>query len=555
MLSMENMKNKNKPVSWLFHVAGKKKIWILILSMIQILHSGCGVVLAVVLKEAVDQVVAGSRDGFYRMSFTFIGILVFSVILTALNRQLDEFTAASFENQFKGRLFAVLLHKDYDKIVAKHSGEWMNRLTSDTGIVADGLTHILPGLSAMLVKLLGALFLILMYLPKLVYILIPGAMVALVVTYALRRKMKMLHRRVQKAQDRLQAYLQENLQSLLVIRSFVKEKAVSGQSARYMDGHKKSRMQRIAFSNLCNTGMLVVIHLLYLLCIGYCCFGILEGTITYGTLLAMMQLVGQIQDPIANISGYMPKWYGMVASAERLMEAESYSENREASLEISEIRSFYENELVRFGLEHVTFSYSKEGDMALCDQSMEIQKGEFVAITGDSGCGKSTMLKLLLGLYPLEQGMCFIETQDGTMKMSPKYRRLFAYVPQGNHLMSGTIEQVVSFGEPEPDPGKIENALEVACALDFVKNLPEGIQTSLLEGGAGLSEGQMQRIAVARAIYSDCPVLLLDESTSALDENTERQLLENLRKMTDKTVVIVTHRKAALTFCDRCLRV
>ena len=298
----------------------------------------------------------------------------------------------------------------------------------------------------------------------------------------------------------------------------------------------------------------------------YCGYGILTGTISYGTLTAITQLITQIQSPFANITGYLPRWYQMIASAERLMEIESFDDDIVESSEPREnVLSFYRDSFSSIGLDNVSYTYypaSNKVDSVVKDNmpvavsslSLSISKGEYVAFTGHSGCGKSTALMLLMGIYKPDSGMRYVELKDGSRKeLTSSWHRLFAYVPQGNKLMSGTVREIVSFADKDSssDDARINEALKIACADSFITELDNGIDTVLGERGTGLSEGQMQRIAIARAIFSKAPVLVLDEATSALDESTEKELLENLRALTDKTVIIVTHRAAALDICDR----
>ena len=236
-------------------------------------------------------------------------------------------------------------------------------------------------------------------------------------------------------------------------------------------------------------------------------------------------------------------------------------------MNLNSVTEFYTDHMTSFGLKNAEFTYYPPSDsvktaakdnmpVVLKDISLEIKKGDYTAFTGQSGCGKSTVIKLLMCIYRPDSGSCFIRTKDSSIEeLSPKWHRMFAYVPQGNKLMSGTIREAVSFADrsQKEDDEKIMQALKIACADDFVLALDDGVDTLLGERGTGLSEGQTQRIAIARAIFSDSPVLILDEATSALDVATEKQLLENLRKMTNKTVIIVTHRPAAFAICDRVL--
>lgn len=554
------MKQKNT-LQWLSIVTGKAKLLVGVLVAVQAVLSVSSIAFAFVLRRIINMAVQGASTGF-RSSFVLLaGVIAAQIALGAVGRFLSEYTTTTVENRFKQRLFAALLTGNYASVTSVHSGEWMNRLTSDTTVVAGGVTQIVPGLIGMLVRLLGAVAAILWIEPRFLYILLPGGAAMMLLTYAFRKILKRLHKRIQETDGALRVFLQERLESLLIVRTFAKEHQTAAQAASLMEQHKAARMKRSNFSNLCNIGFAGAMNGAYLLGIGFCGYGILTGTMSYGNLMAIMQLVGQVQSPFANITGYLPRYYAMLASAERLMEAEAFAPDSEHPLAEEKALEFYRTKLTALRLEHASFTYqppvrAEEEQppmpVVLKDIDLTIRKGEYIAFTGPSGCGKSTVLKLLMCLYPLDAGSRTLETASGTQPLTAAWRSLFAYVPQGNQLLSGTIRDIVSFGDPRKaqDDAGILRALRIACTEDFVQKLEKGLDTMLGEHGQGLSEGQMQRIAIARAVYSNHPILLLDEATSALDEATALRLLNNLRKMTDKTVILVTHRADQTGFFD-----
>ena len=549
-------------LQWLSAVTGRAKGLVGLLVVVQTVLSVSSIAFAFVLRRIINMAVDGAWGSFWAALAALVGILLGQIILSAAGRFLSEYTSSAVENRFKHRLFSALLTGDYASVAAVHSGEWMNRLTSDTTVVAGGVTQIVPGLIGMLVRLLGAVTAILWLEPRFLYILLPGGAAMMLLTYAFRKILKRLHKRIQETDGALRVFLQERLESLVIVRTFAKEEQMTRQADDLMDAHKAARMKRSNFSNLCNIGFAGAMDGAYLLGIGFCGYGILTGTMSYGNLMAIMQLVGQVQSPFANLTGYLPRYYSMLASAERLMEAEAFAPDSEHPLAEEETLEFYRTKLTALRLEHVSFTYqppvrAEEEQppmpVVLKDIDLTIRKGEYIAFTGPSGCGKSTVLKLLMCLYPLDAGSRTLETASGTQPLTAAWRSLFAYVPQGNQLLSGTIRDIVSFGDPckAQDDAGILRALRIACAEDFVQKLEKGLDTTLGEHGQGLSEGQMQRIAIARAVFSEHPILMLDEATSALDEATARQLLENLRRMTDKTVLMVTHRADQTGFFDR----
>ena len=541
----------NHTLHWLWKVTGIKKGYILALTLIQAVQGGLGVLYALLLRAIVDCAVGKDAAGFRYHAVLIVGLVLIQLSIRFMIRWLHELARADIENTFKQRLLGNILHKEYASVSATHTAEWLNRLTNDTTVVADGAAEILPGFIGMAVRLISALIMIIVLDRWFAGILIPGGAALVVLTFAFRGALKKLHKNIQESDGRLRIYLQEHISSLMVIKSFSAEKQTFAGAAQKMEEHKTARLLRIRFSNLANLGFGAAMQGMYLIGAIYCSYGILTGSVSYGTLTAVMQLIGQIQGPFANISGYLPRFYAMTASAERLMEVERCADDG-PSMSAGEINELYK-ELEGIGLRDASFTYRPVADeempVVLDHVSLEIRKGETVAFTGHSGCGKSTVLKLLMSLLPLDEGERYYFTSSASEPLTPYHRRLFAYVPQGNVLMNGRIRDVVSFADPAQgtDDARLRNALTIACADEFV----DDVDAVLGERGSGLSEGQMQRLAIARAVYADAPIFLLDEATSALDEATEKKLLHNLRTLTDKTVIIVTHRKAVLPFCDR----
>ncbi len=560
---------KHNAIHWLWNVTGKRKWYIFALIVAEILYGGSGVFYALCLRGIVDNATDGNRNGFW-MYVLFTVLLVSGQLLTRVfTRYMEEKSRASLENLFKERLLKSILYKDFAAVSAVHSGEWLNRLTSDSVVVSNNLVDILPGISGMTIKLISACVMITILDPRFAMLIVPAGIVVLIMATAFRKQIKRLHKKIQEKDGILRIFMQERLGSLMMIRSFAAEDQTLSMADEKLGDHMAARMKKNRFSNLCNFAFQSGMQGMYVLGVCYCGYGILTGAISYGTLTAITQLISQIQSPFANISNYLPKFYAMTASAERLMDIERFENDCDSSPKsLSETLDFYENDLSEIGLKNANFTYypatEKVGKLTkdampivLHDLTLNVKKGEYAAFTGHSGCGKSTILKLLMCIYKPDSGKRFVQDKNGNiMTLDAAWHRLFAYVPQGNQLMSGTIREIVTFAEKEGlhDDRRIYEALKVACADEFVQGLENGLDTMLGERGTGLSEGQMQRIAVARAIFSESPIMMLDESTSALDENTERKLLENLRSMTDKTVIIVTHRPAALDICDKIFR-
>ncbi|WP_024856215.1 ABC transporter transmembrane domain-containing protein [Ruminococcus albus] len=415
----------NSAIKWLYAVPKNKKLYILALMLVQAILGACGVMYALLLRNIVDNATAHNKTDFRNYVIITVLLVLAQIGMKAVLRWLNELSKSTFENIFKARLMRNILHKDFASVNAVHSGEWLNRLTNDTVVVANAYVEILPGLVGMIVKMISAVIMLIVLDWRFACVLLPCGSLLIGLTYAFRKVLKKLHKQVQERDGKLRIFLQEHIGSMMIIRSFAAEQQTEVEAVTKMQEHQSSRMKKNRFSNLCNIGFGIAMNGMYLFGVGYCGYGILLGTISYGTLTAITQLISQIQAPFANITGYLPRFYAMTASAERLMEIEGFSDDSEKSApDIDTVKKYYTDKLRSFGLKNADFTYypavdsikdlSKENQpIILKNISIDIKKGEYVAFTGHSGCGKSTVLKLLMSIYRLDSGEHYLIDTDG----------------------------------------------------------------------------------------------------------------------------------------------
>lgn len=549
------MKNSNiVAFKWLNNILSKQRAVLILLIVFEVGISVVSVVYAFLFRNIIDGAILLDRNVIFRNVIFLVSFLIIQVILQALSRYYSEKNRAEIENGLKDYFFKNLLLKEFNYINDKHSGQWLNRITSDTEIVANESVACIPGLMSMFVRIIAIVGALVYMDSRIALVIIPGGIALLVLSTVFRTRIKQLSKDIQTANGNLRSYIQEQLENIMIIKSYGTEDVSSRNANELMNEHEKTRLNRTRFSTVARVGFSLAMNGAYILCGIYCAYRLVNKSISYGVVMAMMQLVSQVQSPLANISGYIPRMYSMLASAERLMEIDSIPfDNDEGVLNTDEINEFYENELSSFGFENMSFSYTSDDEiMTINNCNIEINKGDFVAVVGASGCGKSTLLKLMMSLYKLNDGKRYIKTDNEVYDLTAKYRKLFAYVPQGNQLMSGTIKNAVMFGSVE-DGEQMKKALYLSNSEEFISEIPEGIEYNLKERGGGLSEGQLQRLSIARAIYSKRPVLLLDEATSALDQATRDELLSRIKTMTNMTVIMVTHNNDTLKYFDKII--
>ena len=517
---------------------------ICILSMI----GTCGsLVIAAATRGLIDSAVG--RDG---RQFLFNAILISGAVLTIrlcglISGLLSAKTGAELLRDLRTMVLRRLLHKQYAGLDGFHSGELVNRMFSDVGIVRNGIMEAVPAIVSMAVGFAGAAVLLIRMDWRFILLMLAGGLLGLILIAAFHKPMTSRHKAAQESEGRLHAALQELLENLRLVKASGSEKRMEGRTEDRQQAFLAAQLRKGRFSVSMNNSISLVFQLSWLFCMLWGCYGIYCGRLTYGMLAAILQLLGQIQGPFSKAAGVADQLYGTISSAERLKELLDLPEEEPVPAD----DSVPDREFREIRLCGVDFSYGRRAEPVLKQVNLTIRAGEFAAVTGASGSGKSTLFQLLLGIYQPAGGelkFCFADGKE--MAVSRSTRGLFAYVPQGNTLFSGTLRENLTMFTDSASDEEILQAARLACLDRFLAELSDGLDTVIGERGIGLSEGQAQRVAVARALLSRAPILLLDECTSALDEKTETELLRNIASLRGKTCLIVTHRRAALEICN-----
>ena len=515
-----------------------------VICLIACVSSGLSLAVTMVTKGLIDGATSTNYDALIRFSVLLALLMITERGLGTLAGYLRTRSSARLQKEMQSRVTASILGKDYAAIKPFHSGQRVNRVFSDVAVVKNGILGIAPSLLRTFVSFVGAAIILISMDWRFVPVLIIAGVAGALLMLAFRMPMKRRHKRMQAAEDALHASTQETLENIRVVKASASEE----RALEKMDGDREQlrseQMRNGRLSLLMNNGLGSMFDISWLVCNIWGCVKIYRHEFTYGSLAAMIQLIGRIQAPIANAVNLISQVYGVVASTERLMDVTELPDDEQGAV------------LERFDkivLRDVSFQYDDGISDVLLDVNCEIARGDFVALTGISGGGKTSLFQLLLGIYKPTSGSVLFVDGEESYRANRGCRGLFAYVPQGNTLFSGTLRDNLTRFSQGADDGAILKAAKTACIEELVNEI--GLDAVLGERGIGLSEGQAQRVAIARALLSGAPILLLDEATSALDEQTEAMLLKNISNMREKTCIIVTHRRAALSICDYQLRI
>ena len=589
--------------AWLFAQSKAQHGCIVALSVLCTVQAAVLVSFALACRAVIDQAVAGNIDGLLASAAILAGVIIAQLVLRLAINSTQERIRARFALELRKSILDSIFAARFGNVLRFHSGELSNRMFSDVQVVSNGVATIIPSFVSMLMQLVFAIAVLALISPPMVALFATAALLSFVLARTLRGRLKALHKIVQEKEGAVRVFLQEALEHQLVIRSFGAQPATSARADTLQEDHFTAQMRRRGYSIVANASFSFFFNALYAVALTWCAFELLHGAMSYGTLMAVLQLVARIQAPVSSLSGMLPQLYQTLASAERLMEVAELPHS-EGCLPVT-AEEFYQR-LSGVRMRDLAFSYDadeaegapapaggmgvspEEESVSLTCSNVFVPKGSFVVVEGPSGSGKSTLFKLLLGAYDANgfsyelaasaagamSAAAAPDAPAGSVAMSAPLTDApasafavpacaasqvppgaFAYVPQDNFLFAGSIRENVAFAASDATDDQVKRACEVACAWDFVEELPLGLDTMIGEHGQGLSQGQLQRLAIARAVCSGAPIMVLDEVTSALDDETEAAVLANIASLPGKTVFVAAHRAKAREFATMRLHV
>ena len=537
---------------WLYSYAAKYKWLIVIYIVIGLFATGLALAASLVTKNLINEVLGGKISAAAVALYVFLGLS--GIAVSALNRRLSAKISLRVNNEIRADVFGKFISTTWEEVSAFHSGDLLNRINGDVSTVADSVIGWIPSVTIKSAQFIGAIAIICYYDAAMALLSLISIPAAALISSLLLRKMRSYGTKIREAGSELMSFFEESSQNIQTVKAFGLSQSLDGRLAQLQKIYYDTSLEYNALSVKVTSGMSVLGLFVSYLCMGWCIFRLFTGAIDIGTMVLFIQLSSYLSSSISSLISSVPTVISATVSAGRIISVLNLPrEEEDESLAAREIADFGEAPEIEF--RDVSFGY-KNGGKVFSEVNLTVAPGEFAAFVGPSGGGKTTLLRLLLGLVKPQSGKATLSAKGKTTEISSVTRRIFTYVPQEKAMFSGTVAEMLRLFSPEATDEEINAALKAACAYDFVAALPEGINTPLGERGAGFSEGQNQRLAIARAVLRKAPVLLLDEATSALDLETERRVLENITALCrGKTLIVMTHRESVLPLCDSVYRI
>ena len=542
------MKNNIKVLAWIFKHSKSVLPLIILTSIIGGILSAIGVYSAFISKSLIDAATSGDMNEVIKWLIIMGSIYFIRLGLNMINSMASTYSSTKLFNQIQKKMYQSITYSDWMAQSKYHSVNLLTRITSDVNTVSNVILSSLNSLISLSVTLISS-FIALLYLDATIAIFtITATPIFLIFSKLYSGKLKKIYREVQDQDIQYRSFIQESIQNLMIVKTFCHEEANFNQLNQHHDERLRLNLKSTKFSLLSSLIFGTLSYGIYFVIYGISALKLTSGQMTFGSMTALLQLYSKVSGPLSSFAGIGKQFITAMAAAERLIEIENLpAEQMNDKLNIESTQ----HPTIQF--EHVSYQYN-EKDRVLNDISFKINSGETVALVGPSGQGKTTIIRLILSLINAKKGSLFIKTNSKKQPISREHRQLISYVPQGNTLFSGTIRENIAFGSPNATDEQIIEAAKQAYAWDFICKLEHQLDTRIGEKGLGISEGQAQRIAIARAFLRQKPILILDEATSALDSQTEIDVLQSVKNLPHHpTCIIITHRPSALNICDRIL--
>lgn len=537
--------NSSQIFRWLWRASKTNRTQAIINASIGLLSVVVSLAQVWAVQHAID-VAAGSIPGSLLNAVAFMGLLILAnFALNIASVWVRNILGIRAQNRMQQRMLDRILRTEWHGKETLHSGDVLNRLEFDVSNVVVFITETLPNVLSVLMMFLGAFFYLFSLDRILALITIAIIPVFIVFSKIYIGQMRRYTRQVRDSDSKVQSVLQETIQHRMLIKTLESDDTAVNRLEHTQSELHQNVVRRTKFSLFSNLVLNFGFALGYLVAFAWAALRMSRHTLTFGGMTAYLQLVGRIQGPARNLTKLVPAFVSVFTAAERLMELEEDPLEEQGDPVMLDVPCG-----VR--LNHVYYQYSAAERLVINDLSFDFKPGSSTAVLGETGAGKTTLIRIILALLKPQQGSVTIYDSHESMALTPRMRCNIVYVPQGNTLLSGTIRDNLRLGRLGATDREMAEALHTACA-DFVFDLPDGLDTECSEAGGGLSEGQAQRISIARALLRDRSIMLFDEATSALDPDTERQLLDNILGRHDRTIIFITHRQAVVDYCDQTL--
>ena len=550
------LKEIGRETRWIYYHTRAYRKAVLAYVLLGLLSTGLSMVSALASKELVNSIVLLSAEGYGGKRIAAVGFVVvfLAAIGILLNAYINRYSAKinlRVSNELRAEVFDTFLRTDWESLQQYHSGDLLTRVNTDVTNVANSVLGWLPTLIIKLAQFIASLVVILCYDPTMAVFALITAPLTLIAAKPFVSKMRVLSKEMRTVNSEMTAFHEEALQNVQSIKAFnlvdpFTDRLKRVQSRYYDTALRFNRFSVVNSSLLSAAGLLVSY-----LCLGWGAYRLWRGYIDFGTMVLFIQLASYLSAALSALIKLVPSAIECTVSAQRIMTIFDLPQEKLEGL--AEVEAL-QKEKFSLCLNNLRFSYQNRS-LVLDALELSISPGEMIAIVGPSGSGKTTLFRILLALLHPSEGAAELVSGALHVPLSPATRSLFSYVPQDNVIFSGTIADTLRLVRPSATDEEIYAALKVACADTFVRALPQGIYSTLQERGSSLSVGQNQRLAIARAVLADAPILLLDEVTSALDMETEEKVLKNIAALPNKTCILTTHRPSVLSLCDRVYRI